>query len=1001
MRRKLLKILCLMLALCALTAFAVSGAFADDGVLFDAPDLTAQHKVGNIFEIEDIKARYGEEEYTTSSIIIFPDGLAYSNDIVYLGQVGKYTIRYSARINNKTYTKDYSFNVLAEKSLMVEEKNATSYLGYAGYYPSTYGLQVNSNASGKVFLKDPINIRSFSKLGNPLIELLAVPTSYGTKDFQALNIHLIDTADENNEVIFQFTHLGDMGSLSYARGKAPNQIFMGLENGRPSYIQAYGGNKVTHSFWGLPDKNDPADKDKEGTKIDKHNPPVLRLYYDDIEKAAYTYESTGAFAMVTDFDNPEYYGNVWDGFKSDYVKIGVSITGAVGQPKYCIRTIGGIDFTQPDNILDVADPYIAVDDYASDTNSNPIGKVGVPYKMFDLIAYDNLQIQSVKREVRYNTVNGIGGTSVTINDDYTFTPAVAGEYTLFYEVTDLYGNTSETSVVVEVRDELEDFAVQIDNTADVKKVYEIFSLKDYAITGGSGISNIEIYAKKDGSETKIPLAKEKNRIIEPGDYTVYYSAKDYLGYVSTQTYNLTVENYSTPFLVDDIFMPTAFISGFEAELPTANAKFLSGNKYVDVKPTISASLNGSNLQITNGKIKPVVGVDGGMLTLTYTYTQGSASKSYPYEVPVVNVGKQGSLKMEKYFVVSNGVEVSKNVYGITFATSTSNSTVSFVKNLSSKKFEIQFQTFNTIFDNVDFIELVLFDGIGEVSLKMYADGVAKINDTIDAVYEIATSGERYTFYLAYSEATKALMHSGNEDIAIVKTYRDGSDFTGFANETFGFKFNFGTVKNDIELRLSNVNNQKLNQLGNDSAKPQFSLDERVGGMFEKNQKLTLYPIVAWDVLGEIGSMKVSVTDSNGNFVTATNGVRLEDADASVLYTFVGKDSSYTVSYAIADTNNPNNKATEIRRYTCTTAAQFKLSHRFNLPSTAKVGDTIELPQVISNNYEAFYYVIDDNGDFHMEEVSYTFRKAGTYIIRLFAFNSDYVMSYVDHKIIVE
>ena len=93
MKKKLVKILCLILTLCALSAFAVSGVLADDGVLFDVPAYTLDYKVGDVFEVESIQAHYGEEDYDTTSVVIFPDGLAYDNNIVYLGQVGTYTVR--------------------------------------------------------------------------------------------------------------------------------------------------------------------------------------------------------------------------------------------------------------------------------------------------------------------------------------------------------------------------------------------------------------------------------------------------------------------------------------------------------------------------------------------------------------------------------------------------------------------------------------------------------------------------------------------------------------------------------------------------------------------------------------------------------------------------------------------------------------------------------------------------------------------------------------------
>ncbi|MBR5192131.1 MAG: hypothetical protein IKW33_01830 [Clostridia bacterium] len=1002
MRKKLLKILSVLFTFCMLTAFAITGVMADDGVVFDTPNLTTQY-VGNNFEVESLKATVGENEYDTTSIIIFPDGLAYSNDKVYLSQVGTYTIRYTAKINNTTYTKDYTFEVLAQKSLLIEEKNASTYVGYSSYYPEVYGLNVESNASGTVFLKDPINIRSFSKLGEPLIELFAVPSVYGAKDFDVFYIHLIDTADENNEVIFQVTTLGDLASGSYLKGKAPNQIYMGLENGKKMYIQQYGGNKISHAFWGLPDKNNPEDAGKEGTKINYKNPGAVQVWYDDSELAGYTIENTGTFSMVTEFDNPEYYGNVWDGFKSDYVKIGVSIGGTIGSPKYLIKTMGGIDFTKEESITDFAAPLLEINDYATDKTSNPVGVVNRPYKVFDINCYDNLKLKRIKREVRYNAVDGIGGATVPLNDDYTFTPTRVGEYTLFYEAEDLYGNVTTKNVVVEVKDSLEAFTISLaDNSKSTINIYQPFGYRDYTVSGGSGVSSVKIYAQKQGSTNKIPLSKEKNRITDPGEYKIYYEAEDYLGFTNIVSYDLTVNGYTTPFLVDDVFMPTAFISGVEADVPTKNALFLENNKYVEVEPKITAKLGNSSIAINKGKIQPVVTSEG-ELELTYTYTYKNTTKVYPYKVPVVNVGKQGSLQMDKYFVISDGFNVTKSVLGIDYETSTSNSEIAFVKTLSSKSFEVQFSAESNLFETVDYIELLLFDGVGEVSLKMMADGKALINDTIDAFYKYSVTGtypkERYNFHIVYNESTNALMHTGGEDIAIVKTYRDGSAFESFANEQIGFKLNFGTVKTAAKIRISYVNKQLINRNTRDSYAAQYAIDAKVGGMFERNEKLVLYPVVAWDVLGEVQAINVTVKDANEKVVTATNGVKLNNADGTLQYIINGKSDVYRVYYSIVDSNG-NTIETE-RKYTCTSGKVLNLKYSFKLPKTAKVNDEISLKEVKSSSYQAFFYVIDPSGDIHLTEVSYKFKKKGTYVIRLFAFNDDYYMSYVDHKIVVE
>jgi hypothetical protein len=174
-------------------------------------------------------------------------------------------------------------------------------------------------------------------------------------------------------------------------------------------------------------------------------------------------------------------------------------------------------------------------------------------------------------------------------------------------------------------------------------------------------------------------------IYEVGEYKVVYSVTDYVGNVASAEYTLTIVENTKPLILDNIVLPKAFVNNLAYELPQVCAFDYTGGIENEIKPTISATIDGKAQNVVGTIVTPTAENDGDLMTVTYKYVNGNGVETvWNKDVPVINVKTQvGAIDQTKYFT-SNGFAVESLSDSISLTTSDGNAEATFVRPVQAR-----------------------------------------------------------------------------------------------------------------------------------------------------------------------------------------------------------------------------------------------------------------------------------------------------------------------------
>ena len=187
--------------------------------------------------------------------------------------------------------------------------------------------------------------------------------------------------------------------------------------------------------------------------------------------------------------------------------------------------------------------------------------------------------------------------------------------------------------------------------------------------------------------------------------------------------------------------------------------------------------------------------------------------------------------------------------------------------------------------------------------------------------------------------------------------------------------------------LNSIMNQPFSKLvTNDVITPNASFKEEF--KFAKHGETLVIPALnAYDVLGEITDIKLTVTAPNGtkliNNVTSQNG-------ASIL---VDQYGTYKVEYVVFD--DAGTRTTFSREFTVYDRIRPVITLSGAVPEKVKVGENLRLPQASAYDNNKLdvvckVYVTDPNGIITLVEANQTYKvnKAGRYTVVYYAIDDD-------------
>ena len=137
----------------------------------------------------------------------------------------------------------------------------------------------------------------------------------------------------------------------------------------------------------------------------------------------------------------------------------------------------------------------------------------------------------------------------------------------------------------------------------------------------------------------------------------------------------------------------------------------------------------------------------------------------------------------------------------------------------------------------------------------------------------------------------------------------------------------------------------------DYGDPNFAILGDYGGSYSVGSTYVMSPAMAGDTVAPQTSLTVTVTDPLGNIVTALDGTKLENADASKTYTIsLSAYGSYSIQYVAAEVDWLDGEKEFINYVTVIDEIAPVITVTSEYTKTVKVGENIIFPNfTVSDN----------------------------------------------------
>lgn len=953
-----------------------SGSLRSTPRMLGGPVLQEEYKLNTLFTVPTLE----KDGLTYECTIEFPNGESYYQSEVRLSEVGVYKLHYTAEKDGKFYSEEYSFLVKTPYVAFDGSKSISSYEKSERTY-NKQGLYVSLAEGETMTFNTPIDI---SKDGE-ILDMFVAPSIAGSADFTELYITLTEVEDPSNvmTVRAKASPEGSGAPYTYWAAKGPGQDLTGYEASFGNiHVNNDFGCPVIHSFYG---------QYKPTYSHISVGGATLNLNYKKTENAVYA-----SSALIVDFDDSKFFSSLWDGFQTNLVTMSLYARGYSGTyANFVINRAIGQDLTL-DTIEDNEAPEITVD--------IPGGKVatakkGTKYKVYSASAKDNMD-GDVKVSARAILNYGSGRESILPIVDGCFDIPYEGNYAIVYEASDRMGNVSQKVVRITTTETIEE--IKIAAKADIQKEIKqglLYAFPEYEMTGGSGALTGTFHVTKDGKEYPI----EKTYFIpkEKGDYSITYTATDYLGESKEETYTLSVKENDGAVLYEDITLPSYYIADAAYTLPEVVCYDYSSGSAVAVDMPVTIKNSYFEYEATAGETF-VPKIEGSQedLTFTFHYKNIEVTKTALTVNPYKRIGGIDRFAIENYLLGENATfDVGDNDIGIV-AKSEGNASFTFVNSILAEGSSITF-TNDPDHNEYDSLKVCFVDSENEdeaVTLSVSKNGEKtsfKIDSrTYTADMNLNTAA---TLSFAYSDGRFSFGNMGIQ----AKIYDNGKAFKGFSSSKVYLKASLSGAKKDAAVRLASIDNQSMSYASSDYGKPRIVIDGDYGGIFNINGKGKVNRIYASDTLDPNSICSVTVHSPEGEIVKSDDGILLEDAPSNREYMIdLTSFGQYIVTYSAKDTSD--NQTTFIFAMNVEDNEAPVIALTSEMPKTVKVGENLRVPSYsVKDNYDekvsVALFVVTSHGESIYLDKHNAFKPQfeGTYTLRIRAMDSAGNVSYLD------
>lgn len=887
------------------------------------------------------------------------------------------------------------------------------------------GVRVTSTTeSNRLTFNNEIDVSSTTK-EDILLAVAPISSNPGTLcDFSGMKIYLTDAEDESNYVcIYAYSS----STYTYMSVQLPNgtdkayryggrhdvknvnsQWWNRYENETNYYF--YGYNRIKGLNYGGTYNYVMEDPERQLSGAI----PVTQMYlapmtfrYDAEDKSVW-YDNK----CLLDLDHTETMGigKEFGGFTSGRIKLSIVTQGiSNAKAQYMVYNVNeqGLQGAQ---VKDTTAPYFL--ENLPEGDELPVAGVDRAYPLFNVTGYDLVDgVLSSKVYYKHESE-----AEYTLTDGKSFTPTKAGAYTLKHETTDRSGNVASSEYVIKARYGMNAVLVQAEEEQTSRNVGEKIFLPSFTATGGSGTltTNIKVVRVEDGCEME-----QKDGYFQPtvaGEYDVIYSATDYLGYTGTKTLTYTVSVSETPVFDREKQMYDRFVSGVTTMLPEFSAYDYSqvGQRLaVTTEITVRGTGDKANVseKLTSYEFTPDLAKFGEDIEIEYKlYCKGGedAAEIRTYNAKIVEI-KQ-AYDYLTYDPKALKVELSEN--------GASNKYTRFSAQKPGKH-EIKFAN-PVYFNNYD-VELNAgaeqFKGKAEI---LFTDE----EDSSNTVSLVFTRKDLSSTNLTYNGKTYVLT-GAFESGKIQITVRDGYVCDYLGNKLFALQETFlsdrawvsvvfhatsyPTTKYAESICLKmlgavsfqpSYNRKGVLQDFGDYVSPTVVLDRKIPIEANYGATVIIPKAVSYDDLTPVLSTTVTIK--------APSGLVLYDSvPADQNYSLhLDQYGSYEISYSSRD--NEGNGASPVYNIAVFDKDAPVIDYTGKTSYTYSVGDSFKIKaydvyDAVDTEPEYAVVVIDSTGNAKKKEIgsTYTFEKAGRYVVRYVANDAAGNYTFIDVSVVVK
>ena len=619
----------------------------------------------------------------------------------------------------------------------------------------------------------------------------------------------------------------------------------------------------------------------------------------------------------------------------------------------------------------VSSVKIVIDYGDCDVRDLPKGQAGKSYPVFDCTATD--ESGNIVSDVKI-TVKSPSG-EILPQKGGRFETAEVGEYKIEYEAI---GGVASATETVKIKVEAYTDSLQYNSTGENIQSRAVTGSVVFALFGkyAGGVGDlIESTVLKFGEE-ELPLKQsEKGSYFIPekrGEYTITYTATDFIGDEKYEERTVSVEDSDIPVLAK-ASLPASAIEGETMEFPLCDGVlYKNGAKYyLPVKTTFDGTDVSDLMRVEN----PVTGEH----TIVYECVnpaEPTKKAIHSFQLTVKSKltdeqKKAGARLFDNYFDFENCKPFTSNAreYGVKIGAGTEKAKFSFSRELP--------------------LAYLNFD-IGTTSgPAKYGEINCVITDSKWAedcvIVKIKRLNTYKSLWISYDEEKKSIVDADTGTILVtIESYADGRAFEGFKSGKAYISFEVSRVRNDIDFTLKRVGSNVITTDSIDYASPTFlpNSEYKALGVAYIGHTVIFPKMEAFDLLDKNVTVKLKITDGEGNTVYEGDGgyaLKIE------------KSGEYAAEYTVRDSNG--NRKTQLSTIYVADieAPQITVS---GIKANVKVGEEISLPAAeITDNatpaeeITSYIYVLKGNNRKQLIEGTYKFTEAGEYKIRYVAFDA--------------